>query len=89
MMTVKKIIWNHGGFQQILNSDGVQSLISSHTEATCAAANANLHEKSEGYKSVVKKGTSGTVRWVGLVHSTDHASLVAETEEKALSRAVR
>lgn len=89
MMTVKKIIWNHGGFQEILNGDGVQNLISSHTDATCTAANANLNEKSEGYKSVVKRGKSGTVRWVGLVYSTDHASLVAETEEKALSRAVR
>ena len=89
MMAVKKIIFVHAGFQEILNSDGVHNLIASHTEATCAAANASLSEKSEGYKFVVKKGVSGTVRWIGLVHSTDHASLVAEAEDKALSRAVR
>ena len=88
-MIVQKITWNHAGFQEILNSSGVQNIISSHTNATCAAANANLAEESEGYKSVVKQGRCSTKRWIGLVYSTDHASLVAETENKALSRAVQ
>lgn len=86
---ISKITWNHGGFQQILNSDGVKSLISSHTDATCAAANANLTTQSEGFKSAVKIGKASTVRWIGIVHSTDHASLAAEMEDKALSRALR
>ena len=88
-MRIGKITWNHAGFQQILNSDGVKSLISSHTDATCAAANANLTVQSEGFKSAVKKGKCGTIRWIGIVHSTDHASLAAEMEEQALSRALR
>ena len=88
-MRIGKITWNHVGFQQILNSDGVRNIISSHTDATCAAANANLTAQSEGFKSIVKKGKCSTVRWTGFVYSTDHASLAAEMEEKALSRAVR
>ncbi len=86
---IKKITWNHEGFQEILNCGGVQSLVSAHTSAICSAANANLTEESIGYKEAVGQRVRRTQRWMGFVYSTDHASLVAETEYKALSRAVR
>ena len=85
---ITKIEFVSAGFKGILNSPGVESLIRQHTDATCAAANANLHVESEGYLSNVFTG-GGQGRAVGVVYTSDHASMVAEAEEKALSRAVR
>lgn len=80
--------WNHGGFKGILNDSGVESMIRQQTEAVCARANANLHVESEGFGSHVYTG-GGQGRVVGVVFTTDYKSMVAEAEEKALSRAVR
>jgi len=85
---ITKIEFVSAGFKQILNSPGVESMIRQHTEAVCDRANANLHTESEGYLSKVFTG-GGQGRVVGVVYTTDHASMVAEAEEKALSRAVR
>lgn len=85
---IEKIEFVSAGFKEILNSSGVESIIRQHTEATAAAANANLTTESEGFRSKVFTG-SGQGRVVGVVYTTDHASMVAEAEEKALSRAVQ
>lgn len=85
---ITKINFISAGFKEVLNSGGVEALIRQHTEATRAAANANLTEESVGYKSKVFTG-GGQGRVVGVVYTTDHASMVAETEHKALSSAVR
>lgn len=85
---VTKIEFVSAGFKGILNSPGVENMIRQRTEAICDRANGNLHVKSEGYKSKVFTG-GGQGRVVGVVYTTDHASMVAEAEEKALSRAVR
>ena len=85
---ITKIEFISAGFKGILNSPGVESMIRQHTEAVCNRANGNLHVESEGYESKIYTG-SGQGRVVGVVHTTDHASMAAETEEKALSRAVR
>lgn len=87
-LKIEKIEFVSSGFKEILNSSGVEAIIRQHTEATAAAANANLSEESEGFKSKVFTG-SGQGRVVGVVYTTDPASIVAEAEEKALSRAVQ
>lgn len=85
---ITKIEFVSAGFKGILNSPGVESMIRQKTEDVKARANANLHVESEGYLSNVFTG-GGQGRVVGVVYTTDHASMVAEAEEKALSRAVR
>ena len=85
---VSKIEFVSAGFKQILNSPGVEGLIRQHTDAVCERANANLHVESEGYLSKVFTG-GGQGRVVGVVYTSDRASMIAEAEEKALSRAVR
>lgn len=87
-MKIEKIQFVSAGFKEILNSPGVESIIRQHTEAIGERANANLHVESEGYKTKVFTG-GGQGRVVGVVYTTDHASMVAETEDKALSKAVR
>ncbi len=83
-----KIEFKSEGFRAILNGGGVQGAVAAATENIQAKANANLHEESEGFSSHVWQGGYGGGRWVGSVSTTDHASMVAETEDKALSRAV-
>ncbi len=76
------------GFKAILNGEGVYGLVESTTENIQTKANANLQEESEGYSAHVWQGGYGGGRWVGNVSTTDRASMVAESEDKALSRAV-
>lgn len=87
-MKVEKIKFISAGFKEILNSPGVESMIRQQTAAICDRANGNLHAESEGFAQKVFTG-GGQGRVVGVVYTTDHASMVAETEEKALSRALR
>ena len=83
---IDKIVFHSEGFKEILNSPGVKGLVESQTSAICARANANVtKEGSKGYKSEVKQGS----RWYGVVYSTNWDSYKDETENKALSRAVR
>lgn len=85
---ITKIEFVSAGFKGILNSPGVEGMIRQQTEAVCDRANANLHVDSEGFRSNVFTG-GGQGRVVGVVYTTDHATIVAEAEDKALSRAVR
>lgn len=94
-MRIEKIDFVSDGFKEILNSSGVAALITQHTDAVCARANANLAgidsdyvSESEGFKSKVFQGGSQG-RVVGTVYTTDRRSRIAESEYKALSRAVR
>ena len=91
-MNVEKIVFISAGFKQILNSPGVERLIRQHTDAIRDRANENLFAdpkaKSEGYLSKAFTG-GGQGRVVGVVYTSDHASMAAEAEDKALSRAVR
>lgn len=80
-----RIEWNNAGFVEILKSQGVKDLVLSTAETIADRASANISEPSEGYKaSAVQKST----RWVAGVITTDEASVRAESENKALSRAV-
>ena len=86
---IEKITFNSKGFEEVLNSGGVQGLVESQTSAICSRANANISvEGSNGYKYKVEQGSKAK-RWYGVVYSTNWASFTDETENKALSRAVR
>ena len=74
------------GFEQILTGSGVQSVVQSQTEAICSRANAANARGGEGFQSNVKLTHAyRSNRYVG---TTDKASMIAESEDKALSGAV-
>ena len=80
-----RIEWNNQGFKDILRSDGVKELVLNTAEAIAERATNNIPGPSEGYSASAKQNPS---RWVAGVITTDQASIVAESEDKALSRAV-
>ena len=87
-----RLEFNSDGFREILTGAGVQSVVSEATQKIQAQANANaageLDENSEGFSAKTWLGGFGGGRWVGSVSTTDHSTMVAEAENKALSRAV-
>jgi len=87
-----RLEFNSDGFREILTGAGVQSVVSEATQKIQAQANANaageLDENSEGFSARTWLGGFGGGRWVGSVSTTDHSTMVAEAENKALSRAV-
>jgi len=87
-----RIEFNSEGFREILTGAGVQSAVSEATKKIQAQANANaagdLAEGSDGFSAKTWLGGFGGGRWVGSVSTTDHSTMVAEAENKALSRAV-
>lgn len=93
MATQISLRFNSDGFREILTGAGVQSAVSEATQKIQAQANANaageLDENSEGFSAKMWLGGFGGGRWVGSVSTTDHSTMVAEAENKALSRAVR
>lgn len=89
MATQVKIEFNSAGFKEILTSDGVKSLVTQVTNEIQSKANANINEESEGFSAQVRMGGYGGGRWIGHVTTTDGASIRAESEDKALTRAVK
>lgn len=84
-----KIEFISSGFKEILKSQGVHSLVEDEANMMCDRANSYLNEESEGFKADSFYGGFGGGRWVGTVSTTDLASMRAEAEDKALSKAVR
>ena len=77
------------GFEQILTGSGVQNVVYEQTNAICARANAANSRGGEGFESNVKLTHAyRSNRYVGFVGTTDRASMIAESEDKALSGAV-
>ncbi len=77
------------GFEQILTGSGVQGVVTEQTNAICARANAANSRGGEGFQSNVKLTHAyRSNRYVGFVGTTDRASMIAESEDKALSGAV-
>lgn len=77
------------GFEQILTGAGVQSVVSEKANAICAMANAANARGGDGFESNVKLTHAyRSNRYVGFVGTTDKASRIAESEDKALSGAV-
>lgn len=87
-MSQLKLEFNSDGFKEILCSDGVHSLVDSTTEKIKAKADAGIQGQSEGFKASSMLGNYGGGRWVGFVSTTDRESMIAESEGKALSKAV-
>ena len=88
-MTEIKITFNSDGFRQILNGAGVKQEVTRAAEKIQAQANANLHsEHTQGFAVKTWRGGYGGGRWIASVMTTDHATMVAQSEDKALSRAV-
>lgn len=78
------------GFEEILCSEGARAACESAGSEIQARANANLNDSgSEGYAMSSRTVTAyGSLRNMTFVYTTDKASIIAEAEDKALSRAV-
>ena len=83
-----KIEFISKGFKEILNSNGTKSIVESAAKSIQRKANGNLTKKSEGYSINTWHGNYGGGRYIASVSTTDHNSMVEESENKALSKAV-
>lgn len=88
MASTTRIVFNSDGFRQILLSDGCRDLIQETADEIRDKADANNDRGGEGFSSSVQVGGYGGGRWIGFVGTTDKASMIAESEDKALTRAV-
>lgn len=80
-----RIEFNSEGFAALLKGSEVQQMIEGHTNEVKQRADAYIVGESQGFKGDTK--LMGT-RWVGLVGTTDMATMIAESEQKALEKAV-
>lgn len=87
-MNIVKLKFKSKGFREILTSGGVQSAVGSAAAAIQSKANANAPASAGGFSCKTWSGKYGGGRWVASVSTTDFASRVAESKDKALSRAV-
>ena len=78
--------WNKEGFHQILTSDGCHEVVQQVAENIESKANAKYG--GDGFVSREMIGGYGGGRWIGFVTATDKASAAAESEDKALTRAL-
>lgn len=83
-----RIVFNSEGFRQILLSDGCRDLVQSTTEEIKNKADANNTRGGDGFEASTMVGGYGGGRWIGFVSTTDNASKIAESEDKALTRAI-
>lgn len=84
-MNVVRIEFISKGFQQILKSDGTRDLVTDTAERIASEATSNIGEESEGYGTdTVLSGT----RYIAFASSKDKTAAIAESENKALSRAL-
>ena len=88
-MAEVKIEFNSEGFKEILMSDGMKQCVESVAKDIKNRADANIGEESDGYSAKAWQGSYGGGRWVASVTTTDRASILAESEQKALSKAVK
>lgn len=82
---IQGIEFNSDGFDALLGSDAVREMIQGYTDEVKAEADAYIVGDSEGFNANVKKFG---VRPVGLVGTTDMATMIAASEQKALQKAV-
>lgn len=87
-MKETKIEFISDGFHDILCSDGVKELVTETASRIQSEANAGIEGESEGFSNKTWMGGYGGGRWVASVSTTDKASIIAESENKALSKAV-
>ncbi len=87
-MQLLKIKFNSEGFKEILCSGGVQSLVSEKGSEIAATASANNTRGGAGFRCETFMGGYGGGRWIATVKPNDMNAKIAESEDKALSRAV-
>ena len=84
------IEWNHDGFEAILCCDGTMQQVKLQADRIRENANANNIRGGFGFESDTRIGRAyGSQRALGFVYTTDKKSRIAESEDKALSRAVK
>lgn len=77
------------GFEEILCCTNTMNLIQEQATRIEENANANNTRGGNGFESGTRLGRAyGSQRALGFVYSTDQKSAIAESEDKALSRAV-
>lgn len=77
------------GFEALLCDEGTMALVREQTERIRENANANNSRGGSGFESATRLGKAyGSRRALGFVYTTDEKSRIAESEDKALSRAV-
>ena len=83
-----KIKFISSGFKEILCSGEVHDLVSQSAEQIQSRANANNTRGGDGFSADTWLGNYGGGRWVSTVSAMDRQARIAESEDKALSRAV-
>lgn len=86
MGTKTEIEFKNDGYRAILQGDGVRELVSGLAESIAEKANANAN--ADGYAVNTFMGNYGGGRWCASVKATTPEALKAESENKALSKAV-
>lgn len=77
------------GFEAILCSDGARAACESAGASIMATANGNNTRGGEGFRMSSRTVKAyGSMRNMTFVYTTDRKSMIAEAEDKALSRAV-
>lgn len=80
-----RIEFNSGGFMAILKSSETQQMLKSHADAIKERADGYIDGESKGFNS---KTTLAGSRWIAIVGTSDMATIIAESEQKALTKAV-
>ena len=75
------------GFKAILSSDGCREMIEQKTQEIGDKANANNTRGGSGFATKVEFGSKAQ-RYIGFVYTTDKNSVIAETEDGALTRGI-
>lgn len=76
---------NGKGFEAILKSSETQQMLKGHADAIKGRADAFIEGESKGFNSrTTLKGS----RWIARVGTSDKATVIAESEQKALTKAV-
>lgn len=83
-----RLVFNSDGFRQILQSDGVHDLVQQTAEEIAEKANANNTRGGQGFEARTQIGGYGGGRYIGFVTTTDNKAKIAESEDKALTRAL-
>lgn len=77
------------GFLAIVQSDGCRQVVDQTAQEICDRANGNNTRGGNGFEKEVKLwNTYGKTRYVGFVSTTDKNSMIAESEDSALTRAI-
>ena len=87
-MDVVNIQFNSAGFKALLESDEIRQTIEDTANEICEKANANNDRGGSGYAVQVKHMNSGGGRWGAFVYAKDKKATQAESEDKALTRAL-